>query len=146
MGKNSASRAHAELPTISCADDAIAIVKLLVCDDHTEGQLVLGIDPIMRLCGAAFNCPCDRCQGRPADDAEELVDLAAEMRASGVVVTTFVEPDHSGPTAADVARFEGLRLECADEGIVLFDHFVMTRHEWQSIRALSEGPGASSSW
>jgi hypothetical protein len=29
---------------------------------------------------------------------------------------------------------------------VLFDHFVMTRHEWQSIRALSEGPGASSSW
>ena len=41
---------------------------------------------------------------------------------------------------------KGLRLECADEGIVLFDHFVMTRHEWRSIRALSEGPGASSSW
>ena len=146
MGKNDGSRAHAQLPAINGPDDAVAIVKKLVCDDHTQGQLVLGIDRVMRLCGAAFNCPCEGCKGQPADDAEELVDLAAEMRASGVLITTFVEPDHPAPSAADVARFEGLRLECADGGIVLFDHFVMTRHEWRSIRALSEGPGASSSW
>lgn len=140
MAKRKPSRA--ELPEVRCLDEVVAIVTQLVCDEHTEGQLVLGIDWRLRLCGAAFRCPCDRCADELFTDAADLVEFGEELGAAELVLVTFVEPDRLAPTAADLARFEGLRVECADDDIELLDHLLMSGHRWRSMRALSAAPGA----
>ncbi|MEX2267416.1 MAG: hypothetical protein WEA75_01885 [Acidimicrobiia bacterium] len=149
MPKRSYSRAERrQMPIIRGPNDAVEIIKQLVCDEHTEGQLLIGIDDSMRLSGAAFNCPCDVCQERTAGDAGELVALADEMDATDLVLVTFVDEDRLAPTAADVARFEGLRVECLDQGVALLDHLLFAGHCWRSIAevGLSAGPGASTTW
>ena len=135
-----------ELPEIHSVDDAVAIVRDLVCDEHTEGQLVLGIDWRLRLCGATFRCPCDRCAVEPLTDATDLVEFAEGLGASELVLVTFVEPGRLTPTAADLARFEGLRVECTDDDIELLDHLLMSGHRWRSMREISAGPAASTTW
>ena len=131
-----------ELPEIHSLDDAIAIVQQLVCDQHTEGQLVLGIDWKLHVCGATFRCPCERCDDELLGDAVDLVSYAEDIDAIELVLVTFVEPHRLAPTAADIARFEGLRVECADDDIELLDHVLMSGHRWRSIRELSAAPGA----
>jgi hypothetical protein len=145
MAKRGSSRRR-ELGKVRGVDDAAAAVKQLVCDEHTEGQMVIGLDDTMHVCGAVFNCPCDRCHDEILEGAAELVDLAAAMEAEELVLVTFVEPDRLSPTAADVARFEGLRLECADEDVWLLDHLLFSGHQWRSVAELSAGRGASTSW
>ncbi|MBM3673184.1 MAG: hypothetical protein FJW86_13545 [Actinobacteria bacterium] len=147
------SRAQREqIPRVRGPNDAIAIIKQLVCDDHTEGQLLIGIDASMRLSGAAFNCPCEQCCEETATDADQLVELAYEMDAVELVLVTFVTQDRLAPTAADVARFEGVRVECAAQGITLLDHLLMSGHRWRSIAEVSlslpatEDPDASTRW
>jgi hypothetical protein len=130
------------LPEIHSLDDAIAIIKQLVCDEHTEGQLLLGIDWRLRLCGATFRCPCDRCDDELLSDAADLVAYAEDVDAIELVLVTFVEPGRLAPTAADVARFEGLRVECAADDVELLDHLLISGHRWRSIRELSAAPGA----
>jgi hypothetical protein len=129
-------------PRVRDAADAAAVVKQLVCDEHTEGQLILGLDASRQVCGGVFNCRCERCGDEIVDHAEGLVDLAVAMRATTLVLATFVEPAHLIPTAADVARFEGLRFECGDDGVGLLDHLLFSRHQWRSVGQLSAGPGA----
>jgi hypothetical protein len=149
MPKRSYSRAQRRaLPVIQGPNDAVEIVHALVCDEHTEGQLLLGIDTKCRLSGAAFNCPCEVCCDRIVRDAEELVTLADEMGAVDLVLVTFVELDRLAPTAADVARFEGLRIECREQGVLLLDHLLMSGHRWRSVAevSLSEDPDASTTW
>jgi hypothetical protein len=137
-----AKHASKQLPKIRGLDDAIAIVKQLVCDEHTEGQLVLGVDWAMRLCGATFRCPCERCRVDPMTDAEELMAYAVDLGARELLLVTFVEPERLAPTAADIARFEGLRVECDELDVELLDHVLMSGHRWRSIRELSAGPCA----
>lgn len=149
MPKRRYSRAERrQIPLVRGPDDAIKIIKQLVCDDHTEGQLLIGIDHEMRLSGAAFNCPCDACCERTVTDADQLVALADEMEAMELVLVTFVECDRLAPTAADVARYEGLRIECAAQGVMLLDHLLFSGHQWRSIAevSISAGPGASTRW
>jgi hypothetical protein len=128
------------------AADAAAVVKQLVCDEHTEGQLVFAIDESGRVRGAVFSCPCEQCDDHIVEEAEEIVDLALAMGAEDLVLATFVEPDRLTPTAADVARFEGLRLECAEDDVWLLDHLLLSGHRWRSIRELTPGRDASTSW
>lgn len=145
MSKRGSSRRR-ELGKVRGVDDAAAVVKQLICDEHTEGQMVIGLDDTMHVCGAVFNCPCDRCSDPALERAEELVDLAVAMEAEELVLVTFVQQDRLSPTAADVARFEGLRLECADDDVWLLDHLLFSGHRWRSVREVSEGRGASTSW
>jgi len=126
-----------------------------VCDEHTEGQLAIGIDWSMRLSGPAFRCGCDVCQHDLAVTSQQIVDLAAELDAVELVLVTFVAPDRIVATAGDVARLEGLRVECRALGIELLDHLLMSGHRWCSVREAGgltdlsepgEGPGASTRW
>jgi hypothetical protein len=138
---------HAErrtLPVVRGPNDVVEIVKHLVCDEHTEGQLLIGIDASMLLCGAAFNCPCDACQDPTANTADALVAVAEEMGAQELVLVTFVDDDRLAPTAADVARYEGLRVECLDNDVMLLDHLLFSGHQWRSVAEASwaERPGA----
>lgn len=125
------------LPVVRGVDDAVAIVKALVCEQHTQGQLVVAIDAAMRLAGAAFRCTCERCDEQPLDDVEQLIDLADELDGVELVLATFVEPDRLAPTAADVARFEGWRVECREQGVSFVDHLLFSGHRWRSIREVS---------
>jgi DNA repair protein RadC len=138
------------LPRVRGVDDAAQVVKQLVCDDHTEGQLIIGLDESRSVCGAVFNCPCDGCRDEMLEDPVELVDLADAMRADDLVLVTFVPLGRLAPTAADVARFEGLRVECRDQGAMLLDHLLFSGHRWRSVAevGLSAGgdPGASTTW
>ena len=137
-----------QMPKVRGPNDAVEIVKRLVCDEHSEGQLVIGIDASMRLSGAAFNCPCDACRDQVMSNAEEMVALADEMDAVDLVLVTFVDEARLAPAAADVARYEGLRVECQSHGVTLLDHLLFSGHQWRSVAevSLSAGPGASTSW
>ena len=140
------------LPTVDGPEDAARVIKQLVCDEHVVGQLLVGLDERGRVCGAAFTCPCDACRDIVRSDAEALVAVADRISAVELVLTTFVEPDRIVPTAADVARFEGLRVECRTLGIELLDHILMSGHRWRSVREVSglsepgEDPDASTTW
>ena len=149
MPKRKYSRTQREqIPLVRGPDDAIQIIRQLVCDEHTQGQLLIGIDAEMRLSGAAFSCPCETCCERPVTQPDELIALADEMEAVDLVLVTFVESDRLVPTAADVARYEGLRVECAAQGIMLLDHLLMAGHRWRSVAevSISADPDASTTW
>jgi len=136
--------------------DAAAVVKALVCDEHHEGQLIFGLDETGHVCGAVFSCPCDACQDEILEDPDELVDLAWAMGADDIVLATFVRRERLAPSAADVARFEGLRVECAADDVRLLDHLLFSGHQWRSIAevslhspedgSVSGDPDASTSW
>jgi hypothetical protein len=147
MVKRGRSRRR-ELGRVDHLGDAVRVVKDLVCDEHTQGQLILGLDDERHVAGAVFNCPCDGCCDEVLEDPEDLVDLADAMDADELVLVTFVEADRLAPTAADVARFEGLRVECLSEDVLLLDHLLFTGHRWRSVAevSLSVDPGASTSW
>ena len=65
--------------------------------------------------------------------------IAAELRADAVVLVTFVDDERIAPSPADVARYEGLVLECADEGVALLDQLLMSGHRWRSVGEVSLG-------
>ena len=136
------------LPRVRDIDDAVRVVKQLVCDQHFQGQLIVGLDSSQHVAGAVFNCPCDGCGDEMLTDPDELIDLVDAMQADELFLVTFVEPERLVPTAADVARFEGLRVECLDEGVLLLDHLLFTGHRWRSIGqvSLSGDPDASTMW
>ncbi|MSO79398.1 MAG: hypothetical protein EXQ79_07295 [Acidimicrobiia bacterium] len=149
MAKRKYSRSERwQMPTVRGPNDVVEIIKHLVCDEHTEGQLLLGIDSSMHLCGAAFNCPCTVCQDPTANTAEAFVAVAEEMSAEELVLVTFVDDDRLAPTAADVARYEGLRVECLDADVMLLDHLLFSGHQWRSVAevSLSADPDASTTW
>ena len=151
MSKRGRSRRRAarrELGPVHTLHDAVAIVKQLVCDEHVEGQLIVGLDESRHVAGGVFNCPCDRCRDELLTEPEDLIDLAYAMDADELFLVTFVELDRIAPTAADVARFEGLRVECLDEDVLLLDHLLFSGHRWRSIGevSLSADPDASTSW
>ena len=137
-----------ELGPVDSMHDAVLVVKELVCDEHTQGQLIVGLDDTGHVAGAVFNCPCDACGDEILRDAEDLVDLADAMDADDLFLVTFVEPERLSPTAADVARFEGLRVECLEDDLLLLDHFLFSGHRWRSVGevSLSADPDASTSW
>jgi hypothetical protein len=118
-------------------------MKLLVCGTHHEGDFVLGLDDWDEFVGYSSR-DCRR--EWPPLSADQLIGIAAELRATALVLVTFVEDDRLAPTEADIARFEGLRLECADEGICLLDQLLMSGHRWRSVREVSAGCDASTSW
>jgi hypothetical protein len=146
-----------QLPTIDGPDDAIAVIKAMVCDEHVVGQLLVGLDEHAHVCGAAFTCPCDACRDVVRTDADALTAVADRIGAVELVLTTFVEDGRFVPTAADVARFEGLRVECRALGVELLDHILMSGHRWRSVREVSSvsdpdlnepgaDPDASTTW
>ncbi len=151
------SRHEQRPPRIDGPDDAAAVAQVLVCDEHVVGQLLIGLDREGELCGAAFACPCEVCQDLVRTDAEGLVAVAARVDAVEIVLATYVEPERIAPTAADVARFEGLRVECRALGVELLDQLLMSGHRWRSLREVSgliepdlsdsgEDPDASTRW
>ena len=137
-----------DLPRVRSVDDAARIVQQLVCDEHIQGQLIVGVDASQRVAGAVFNCPCDACGDDVLRDAEELIEVAAAMRVDDFFLVTFVASERLAPTAADVAHFEGLRVECLDDGVWLLDHLLFSGHRWRSVAevSLSADPDASTSW
>jgi hypothetical protein len=126
-------------------NDAAEFLKLVTCGEHFDGELVIGLDEFDRVVGTASRSDSERW---PPLEPEQLVMIADELRADALVLVTFVEDDHLTATAADVARFEGLRVECEAQGVSLFDHLLMAGDKWRSIAevSLSADPDASTSW
>jgi len=126
-------------PKIRGADDVVRLLRSLLCDDCLRGEVALAIDWDMRPVGFGFRAGDTR---HPPLDAVQIVLLAEKFGACEVAVVTFVEPDRLTPTPADVARYEGWRVECLQDGIELLDHVLISSHHWRSIRELSAAPGA----
>jgi hypothetical protein len=118
------------------AADAAALLRDAVPDDLHEGELVLGLDWAARLCGIASRFP-QRDGPVPELNAEHLCLIADEIGAIELVLVTFVDAGRVPPTAADVARFEGLRVECRAAHVGLVDHLLMAGHRWRSIAELT---------
>jgi hypothetical protein len=130
------------LPKVIGPEDAARAVQMLVCPAHDEGQLVLALDWAGNVCGAEFRCPCDLCRDEQLVDGRALADLTAHLGGIELVLVTFVEPPHLAPSVADVARFEGVSLECEAEGVTLLDHLLFSGHRWRSVREVSVGRDA----
>jgi hypothetical protein len=126
-----------ELTKVLGPDDAAEVVRILVCPDHHEGQLLLALDWSGEVCGAEFRCPCERCDDEPLTDGAQVAERAVELGGLEVVLVTFVDDDRLAPSTADVARFEGLRVECDDHGIELLDHLLFSGHRWRSVCEIS---------
>jgi hypothetical protein len=130
------------LPKVLGPDDAARVVQMLVCPDHHEGQLVVALDWSGEVCGAELRCPCERCRDELLDDGRALATVTVELGGIELVLATFVDDTRLAPSVADVARFEGLALECAGEGVPLLDHLLFSGHQWRSVREVSVGLGA----
>ncbi len=121
-------------------DDVAALLHDAVTDDLDDGELILGLDRSSYLCGIASRFP-ERDGPVPELCAEHLRLVAEELRARELVLVTFVAPARVTPTAADVARFEGLRVECRADHVELLDHLLMSGHRWRSIAELTPSFG-----
>jgi hypothetical protein len=130
------------LPKVLGPDDAAHVVRILVCPEHHEGQLVLALDSSGQVCGAEFRCPCDACRDELLVDGTQLAALTAALGGIELVLVTFVDDEQLAPAPADVARFEGLRVECAGESVELLDHLLFSGHRWRSICEVSVARGA----
>jgi len=124
--------------------DAAEFMTLVTCGEHYDGEFVIALDVRDRVVGVASRQSLDW----PAIDPEQLVMLADELTACALVLITFVDDTRVTPTAADVARFEGLRVECEAEGVTLFDQLLIAGRRWRSVAevSLSADPDASTSW
>jgi hypothetical protein len=131
-------REHIIGPLVRGPDDAVRLVKLLVDEGVRAGRIVLGIDSYAHACGAAAHEKSDHCGHEPLTFAEQLTDIAIELRAESLVLITFVSEADLAPTPADVARFEGLKLEIEGVGFELCDHLLMSGHRWRSVREASK--------
>jgi hypothetical protein len=120
-------------------DDAATLMRVLVCDDHHDGEFVIALDGSDRFVGYASR---DGDQPWAPLDAMQLGMIAGELRADAVVLVTFVGDERIAPSPADVARYEGLVLVCADEGIALLDQLLMSGHRWRSVGEVSVGRDA----
>jgi hypothetical protein len=127
------------LPKVLGPADAARVVQMLVCPEHHEGQLVVALDWSGHVCGAELRCPCEMCGDELLHDGRALAAVTAELGGIELVLTTFVESTQLVPSIADVARFEGLGLECAGEGVGLLDHLLFSGHRWRSVREVSVG-------
>lgn len=140
MAKRHCSTRRSErAPQVRGPDDAAALMRVLVCDDHHDGEFVLALDRSDRFVGYASR---DGDQPWAPLDAMQLEMIAGELRADAVVLVTFVDDERIAPSLADVARYEGLVLECADEGIALLDQLLMSGHRWRSVGEVSAGRDA----
>jgi hypothetical protein len=122
------------------SDDAAAFVAELALDLH-EGELVLALDWRARVCGAATRFPHDCGVAHPPVDADQLRLIAEELDAIELVLVTFVADERIAPTAADVARLEGLRVECRAHGIGIVDHLLCSGSRSRSVGRLSWAGG-----
>lgn len=107
---------------------------MLTPDEPFAGELVLGIGRQRELLGCGVRGLDHGC---PPTGAQQLVDIGAELRAHAVVLVTFVEEAQLVPTASDLDHLEELRRGCADEGIALLDHILVSDHRWRSVQELS---------
>lgn len=130
------------LPKILGPGDAAEVVRILVCPEHHEGQLLLVLDWSGQVCGAEFRCPCEACGDELLADGHALADLTVELGGIELVLVTFVDDEQLAPTTADVARFEGLRVECDGESVALLDHLLFSGHRWRSVCEVSVARGA----
>jgi DNA repair protein RadC len=132
-------------PRFRGPNDAAEFMQLVTCGAHHHGEFVIALNESDRLVGTASR---DGGEQWPPLDPAQLVMIAAEVGACSLVLVTFVEDEHLAPTAADVARFEGLRVECAAQGVLLLDHLLMSGRRWRSVAevSLSADPDASTSW
>jgi hypothetical protein len=117
------------------SEDAAEFVRELALDLH-EGELVVALDWRAHVCGVATRLPRDGVE-HPEVDAEQLRLLAEELEALELVLLTFVADERLTPTAADVARLEGLRVECRALGVGIVDHLLCSGHRSRSVGAVS---------
>jgi hypothetical protein len=130
------------LPKVLDPADAAAVVRALVCPEHHEGQLVLALDWSGRVCDIELRCPCDRCGDELLDDGASLATVIIELGGDEGILVTFVDDERLEPRPADVARLEGLRVECRRVDVELLDHLLFSGHRWRSVRDLSAGRAA----
>ena len=127
---------HEDALKILGPEDAAALLRDAVPVDQHDGEIVLGLDWRSRVCGIASRFP-ERDGPMPELCADQLRLIAEEVAASELVLVTFVVPGRVAPTAADVARFEGLRVELRAAHVELVDHLLMAGHRWRSIAELT---------
>ena len=141
--RNCSTRPSERGPRVRGPDAAATLMRVLVCGNHHDGEFVLALDRSDRFVGYASR---EGDQAWFPLDAMQLEMIAAELQAEAVVLVTFVDDDRIAPSLADVARYEGLVLECADEGVALLDQLLMSGHRWRSVGEVSVGRDASTTW
>lgn len=114
---------------IASASDAVTLLREAVPPDQRSGEIVFALDAERYLLGVASRFDTDA----PALTATMLRLIAEELRAAGVMLVTFVDADHVEPRAGDVARLEGLRVECSEAHVDLVDHVLMHGHVGISV-------------
>ena len=118
-------------------EDVVCFLRACGVPAEEPAQILLGLaltesDPLAHVvCGAAVRSGPDAV--RPVD-AGQLVDLAEELLVGAVVLATVETGGGQAPSRHEVARFVGLRRDCADEGVVLLDWIVLTERHWWSMR------------
>lgn len=118
-------------------EDVVAFLRACGVPTDEPAQILLGLaraesDPLAHaVCGAAVRSGPDAV--RPVD-AGQLVDLAEELLVGSVVLVTVDRGGVRAPSRHEVARFVGLRRDCADEGVVLLDWVVVAERHWWSMR------------
>jgi hypothetical protein len=78
---------------------------------------------------------------------QQLVDIAAELEASMLVLVTFVDASTLLATTPGIAAFNALAEGCLMENVALADHILMAGPHWRSLAEVggpyvSEGGGA----
>jgi hypothetical protein len=118
------------------ADDAVALLRELVPDEPVAGMLVVGLDCDQRLCGVGLN---PRHRALSWVKVWELVDLAAELDASALVLGLFPGGSSRAPSPHELAAFVDLSDRARRARVLLRDCIVVRGEKWWSLRELSEG-------
>ena len=117
--------------------DVVSFLRVCGVPAGEPAQILLGLavtesDRLAHaICGAAVRSGPD---GDRPIDAEQLVDLADELLVGAVVLATVEPGPGSTPDRRALARFVGLRRDCADAGVVLLDWIVVAGRLWWSMR------------
>ena len=119
---------------IKGADDAIVLVRELVGSAPMEGMVVVGLDHEQRLCGVGLN---PRHRALTWVKVWELADLAAELRASALVIGLFPSGRVRAPSEHEIDAFVDLHERAARAHVVLLDCLVVRGHRWWSLREQS---------
>jgi DNA repair protein RadC len=97
---------------------------------EVEGLLVLGLDPDRSLTGIAVN---PRHRALAAVKVWELVDLAAELNASSLVLARFPKGRPRVPSVYEAHAFADLAERAARAHVVVLDCIVMRAQQWWSL-------------
>jgi DNA repair protein RadC len=111
-------------------DDAVQVLRRCTDGVAVDGLVVLGLDRHRRMTGIALN---PRPRALASVKVWELVDLAAELEASSLVLARFPTGKPRVPSAREAEAFVALAGRAARARVDLLDCLVVRGHQWWSL-------------